>query len=306
MADQNEPGSRDETDDLLDPAEEAALRGEDGPTLVKGDDDALDIEIQESEDEDDEEDGDEPEGDEEKPAGDDAEPPAADDAPEEDADDPALPPPPVAFTEDDAKRQTAIAAAKDALFDQFDEGNLTKDEFKEKMRELETEDRALSAKHDGWTQYEADTTKAWNDGQEKWLKAHPDVVGLPPESLDAFDKLMRQYTGSGLGDGLSVAKQHDAVLAMFRERHPGVLPAAGAKPKADPAKPDKRHPADKERAKNPPESVPSLAKMPAVEQEDAADGEFARLDRLMERDFEAYEAAVARLTPEQEARYLAR
>lgn len=228
---------------------------------------------------------------EEEPA---APAPAAD----EDA---VLPPAPAEFTAADETRQAEIAKARDDLYGDYDEGNLTRDELKEKMRELDQEDRTLATKQARWGDYEEAANKAWDTASTKWLEAHPEVLKLEPDALGNFDRLMRAYTASGLGDGLSVKAQHDKVLAEFRERYPDALPK-----EEPPKKADKRHPADKRRAATPPERVPSLAGMPAAEGTDVNDGEFANLERLMERDYEAYERAVAKLTPEQEKRYNAR
>lgn len=297
--------------DLLDPAE---VDIDDEDEDVTDDDASAD----DAADEDESEESDEDEGDDDDEDGEEADDPSADDEPDapaeaekpapaaqepaKDESDVILPPPPVAFTDADQARQAAIGKEKDDLFAAFDEGNLTKDEFREKLGALEKEAHTLTAKEGAWGEYAESSGKAWDEAQTKWLAAHPEVTGLSDDHLSRFDSLLKFYTGSGLGDGQSVKAQHDAALKMFAERFPDALP----KPKA-PAKADTRHPADKRRAAAKPEPVPSLAAMPAAEHTDASDGgEFAYLDRLEARNYEAYEDAVAKLTPAQERRYMAR
>lgn len=121
-----------------------------------------------------------------------------------------------------------------------------------------------------------------------------------PKFNDALDDWVIRLSSKGVPDSEVLQQAHKKVLAEFdiTPTKAGAAPAPTAAPAAAPAKP-----ANKNRAPDLSGIPPSLGGLPAAAGADPKnEGEFAHIDGL---EGEAYERALARMTPDQQARYLA-
>lgn len=212
-----------------------------------------------------------------------------------------LPPPAAIFTDADKARLEAIEAEKDALYNKFDEGELSAAEMKAQMKALDAEDRLLTVRKSETERYEAAFETRWENDVKGWMADHAEVrtAIAVPANLESFDKIVRAYTSSALSDGLSNAEILDRALDEFNRRHPDVIPAPEDKPK-----PKAEHPADVKRRANPPKAVPTLSHIPASDIMDTSEGKVAALDGLAARDPERHEEQLLRMSEADRDRYL--
>lgn len=191
-------------------------------------------------------------------------------------------------------RLAAIDTEADALAARFDDGEMTAKEYGEALKALEAERRdldwsvrkaALSAEVE-----EQQTTRAWFTAVNEFIGEHTEIK---PGTLrwTTFDTAVRMVTSDEANASLTNRQKLDKAYAMLTAEFGGAAPAA-AKPAA-PALPPR------------PPLPPSLASIPASAVNNADDGRYAVLDRLMEKDPLAYEEAMARMSEADQAAYLA-
>ncbi|WWT39852.1 hypothetical protein [Microcystis phage Mwe-JY25] len=265
----------------------------------------LDVEPGEDEEEDDEDEGkDEPEpakADEAEPEGDKAkEPePAKADA-EAKADDEPKPATqaerqpeaqqPSAFPRFDAPADAEAKLAEidtrlQALATRFDEGEITAAELIREQRAIQGEERQIRDALLMAQMSQRAEAALFEQSVDAFLAANP-VYKPGSAAFVALDaEVRRLQTESGRTfDPAHLAAAHGNLTAAF-----GVAPKAQA-------------PQPQRQTTPRPELPPTLGGVPASDMTAAGEGEFAHLDRLNGPD---YEAALARLTPEQQSRYLA-
>jgi hypothetical protein len=186
------------------------------------------------------------------------------------------------------KQQLAELAKK------FDDGDLMATEFNEQREAIEDQREELLKREIRIETQRETALETWRDEVKNFTKDHPQYKkgGF---LYDALDKTVRelQVTAVNPLSPAILAKAHKAIQAELG------LPIEDKQAPAPAPKPTVR--SDKAR----PAPPPTLAHIPASDITDADDGgEFAHLDRLMDKDSVAYEAALKRLSPADQDRYL--
>lgn len=196
-------------------------------------------------------------------------------------------------------KRADVEKRRDAIAQEFEDGDKTAREFQAANRLLDKEENELD-----WLVRKADlsveTTKAqaeasWYKSTEAFLADHPEIM-KNELVYNAFDAVVRQVTADKANHGLSDHKQLEKAHAIWAE-------SLGIKVEAAPAPKGKTDP--KAPAKPKRDLPPILAGVPAATASETDDGKYAALDRLMETDPLAYEAALAKMSPTESDAYLA-
>lgn len=196
-------------------------------------------------------------------------------------------------------QKTAIETQRDEIAQKFEDGDMTAREFQAENRKLDKQDNDLD-----WlvrkAELSAETTQAQTEAT--WYKSTSDFLADHPEIMknelvyNAFDAVVRKITGDKANHGLSDRKQLEKAHAEWAEAL-GITVDPAAKPAAD------KKPAVAAKAKR--DLPPNLGTVPAATASETDDGKYAALDRLIETDPLAYEAALAKMTPAESDAYLA-
>lgn len=190
-------------------------------------------------------------------------------------------------------RLEAIDTEADTLATRFDDGEMTAKEYGAAIKALEAERRdldwsvrkaALSAEVE-----EQQATKAWFTSVSEFVATHTEIK---PGTLrwNAFDTAVRMVTSDEANASLTNAKKLEKAYAMLTAEFGGGPAPAASKAAALPPRPA---------------LPPSLANIPASAVNNADDGRYANLDRLMDTDPMGYEAAMAKMSEADQAAYLA-
>ena len=258
------------------------------------------------------------------PAVDEAVAAAASDEDDEDAPAPAADAPPpaaepplaaapeaVVFTDEEKTRLGALDAEVDKIADDYDNGDITRDEMKAKLKEIETERAGLVSKQARAEESERAAldyeVQAWRADVKTWQKDHPEIAALFAEGATAeqkaagalFNDLVKKTAATDLADDISNHQLLDQALYAARIRAPKMFPAKAAKPAsekplavADPA--------------TRPEKPPALSRMPAADNSAADTSRFAALDKLEGEKLEEAMASLRRTNPAQYEAFMAR
>jgi len=195
---------------------------------------------------------------------------------------------------------------------QFDDGDLTGAELNQKLAALNREEQDLrETKLRAEISYDA-RLEGWKMSATSFIEANPQYAPGTPlfNMLDAQVKTLQEaatnpFDPKILAEADAKVKEQVAEIARLT----GMAPPP-ATPAAKPAAAAAQTPAAAAAtaaaaaAAEKPAIPPTLATIPAAALEDTGQGsEFAHLDRLAQTDIAKYEAALARLTPEQLERY---
>lgn len=196
-------------------------------------------------------------------------------------------------------QKTAIETQRDEIAQKFEDGDMTAREFQAENRKLDKQDNDLD-----WlvrkAELSAETTQAQTEAT--WYKSTSDFLADHPEIMknelvyNAFDAVVRKVTGDKANHGLSDRKQLEKAHAEWAEAL-GITVDPAAKPAAD------KKPAAAAKGKR--DLPPNLGTVPAATASETDDGKYAALDRLIETDPLAYEAALAKMSPAESDAYLA-
>lgn len=222
----------------------------------------------------------------------------------EDEDDAAGPVYEAALPEDFDDRVKALNTRADDLAAKFKAGEIDSDQFIAETRKIADERAELEAMRTEVRVAERlnaqNAEHQWKRVVKTFMREVKAAEGIDyagdPEKAEKFDLFVKALAGDPKNEGKSfkwyLSQAHKATKAVL-----GIpdKPAGGQKPDA-PAKPAGRKP--------PTAAVPrNLAQVPGSDGPgDVGGDEFAELDRLTG---EAYELALAKLTPAQRERYLA-
>jgi hypothetical protein len=190
-----------------------------------------------------------------------------------------------------------LEKARDAIVEQFDDGELTGKEMREKLKPLEKEMDQLKEQRTAAnvqrdiaiTTYKDVTVPAFFSAHPEYADKDSPLYGM----LDATVRKLQQASRDPLSPQI-LERAHEQISGQLRKAL-GITEVPKPKtPAADPAKPVPKR-----------DIPPTLANVPAADINDADDGgEFAYLDRLAEQDVEKYEAALGKMPDEARERYL--
>jgi hypothetical protein len=214
-------------------------------------------------------------------------------------------------TAEDITKKGELKGQLDALFDKFADGDLSKEEFNAQKKPLEDQLEVLQGNASAQivldAQYNRDATKSWHaivaasldiakgcggiDYRDPANKAQADELDAAVKRFGQAAGLMHPDKPMAWRDKWALAEAHKDVAT--RHGKPFVVKGAAAPaPTAAPrAAPDLGN------------VPPTLRGAPAAGDANINADEFARIDAMTPAEAEK---AVAMMTPEQEARYLAR
>lgn len=191
------------------------------------------------------------------------------------------------------EQQKGFETRLDDLAKQFDEGELTAEEFRAQQKAIEAEKRVLDREIDRAEINKANAIEKWTgETVPGFMKANPQYEGaLLRDMLDKEVRSLQARAANPL-DPKILKKAHENLTAQLTA-------ALGGKPTPTP------NPKPGRQQKR--EIPPTLGGVPAANIEDTADGsQFAYLDRLMEKDSIAFEAALKKLPPHLADQYMQR
>lgn len=194
--------------------------------------------------------------------------------------------------EDAEAKLTEIANQKEALLNQFDDGDITAREYQKKLDELSKQERNIELDlREAQLAAKLETQRAQND----WIATCNAFVESNPVYKDnqrlyrALDQEVRDLANKPETANWSGQKfleeAHKELAKAFN------LPAATSNVKT-PKRPTDNLP-------------PNLAKVPAADTQDMDGGQYAVLDRLANSDPLAYEEALAKMPQAQRDAYMA-
>lgn len=193
--------------------------------------------------------------------------------------------------ENSEARLTEIATKKEALIDQFDNGDITAKEYQKALDTLSREERQIEMQvHEFTLSQKMEQQRLQNDWVatcNAFVEANT-VYKDNPRLYRALDAEVRDLAAKPETANWSGQKFLD-------EAHKNIAQAFNLSPTAKPAAatPSARR-----------ELPPNLARVPAADVEDTNGGQFAVLDRLATTDPIGYEEALAKMPEGQREAYL--
>ncbi len=191
-----------------------------------------------------------------------------------------------------------IKSRRADLAQKFDDGELSAKEYNTQMEALADEADALKE-----ARFKADLAREMSEqqDQQRWADTVSEFVADHPEigrnelTWTSFDMVVRKVTGDAANASLSYAKQLSKAHAIWSEQL-GIAPVkseAGTKAQAQ------QRPVEREERRVP----KTLAHVPASDLTETDNGKFAALDRLAEKDPDAFEARLARMSDAERDEY---
>ncbi|WP_159953035.1 hypothetical protein [Rhizobium sp. 18065] len=214
-----------------------------------------------------------------------------------DADEPVETTPRWILPADFKDQQESIKKGLAELATKFDAGELTADEFMTERGTLEEKSTELLRRQITADVQRETAIDTWKGEVSTFMGDHPQYKSPVLQGLlDAEVRKLQAESVNPLNPKL-LAKAHANIASQIEAAY-GV--------KSEGKKPDDNKTPAKPAGKPRPEIPPTLSSMPASDISDADDGgEFAHLDRLLDRDSQAYEKELAKLSPDVRDRYLA-
>ncbi|WP_296763714.1 hypothetical protein [Sediminimonas sp.] len=269
-------------------------------------------------------------GEDTTPAGDDTQPAAAegeeasaqpepDPEPKPAPQEAAAPPAPDVDMEQVENVLGAYEDKRKGILDKFDDGEMTREEFQSQMTALDDERVEATVNKRMVEDQQRKEEARWNSAVGAYLDQYPDIKGNQ-ELLQRFDQHVRQVTADPDFAHLTYAQQLAHAHAQWAvkaqalgvEGVPDVKVAPKKKAEQAQKKPDpKPDPKPQQRAADEAptndglgDAPQTLARAPASEITGGSDDKFAAL-RQMEKNAtpDEYEAAVARLSPDERDQY---
>lgn len=202
-------------------------------------------------------------------------------------------------------RLTEIYEARAKLLDDFEDGELTKDDYLTQLDEMEKEARSLAteaSKHQAlYEDHQKSIEEAWKREAKTYLDTH---AGLKEETvLRAYDSIVRSMNSNPLFAAMRndtfLAAAHDTLYAQREhlglEVPPRIAPKPEPKPEALKAKPKEERPGAPRTLRTVPQSDPASA----------GDNRFAPVDATLESgDPQKIEKAMNSMSPEQMEEWL--
>lgn len=195
--------------------------------------------------------------------------------------------------EDAAAKLAEIETQKDALLNQFDDGDITMREYQQKIADLDKSVRAIERAQDraelAAQMDQQRLQNEWNKTCETFVDSHPVYKDMPwaYKELDAKVRDLASQPDTAQWSGQKFLDEaHKALAAKYK------FPEAAAADKTG----------DKQRQQR--ELPPNLAKVPAANVEDTNGGRFAVLDRMANSDPVGYEETLAKMSETERNAYL--
>lgn len=193
---------------------------------------------------------------------------------------------------DIADKYAAIDTKEEELIAKFEDGDMTTREYNAELRKLNKERNDLE-----WLERKAELSQetaqqqledTWLTTVKAFLPDHP-AISENEENWNSFDQVLRTVTAVRINAGQAYGKAElERAYKIWADERGIEVKAPAAKASAAKA------PAAKDEQKK--ELPPTLAKVPAASNEDTDDGKYAALERLADKDPQAYQEAIAKMS----------
>ncbi len=204
---------------------------------------------------------------------------------------------------DSDKQLTEIKQQKVALADQFDEGDITNREYQQKLDELNQQERKIEREIDRARLAEdmeaQRKNNAWNDAQADFMADHPEYEDETRREM--FNAVFRNVAKRDEFSALPVTRANS--LKLLRAAHDAFIHATGGSPEPDDKGNGKVTNAPQQQKKK--DLPPTLAGIPSADVTDTNSGRWASLDRLRDKDYQAYEDKLFSMSDADRDAYLA-
>lgn len=203
---------------------------------------------------------------------------------------------------------TAVKAERDALLQQYDEGELSADDYEKQhaaltQREVDATIVIQKAEADELAANQA-SAGAWDATISAHMTAYPELS--TPQHNAAFDQMIKTIDAAtpGLSDSdlLNQAHQRYSAFAFANGNPLTSTPADEKDPDAKAGEAGDK--AVDETAKTRPAPIPTLAGAPAADSNAPTDGTFAAIDKTLGEDVFGAMDRFETMSPEQQKRYL--
>jgi len=200
---------------------------------------------------------------------------------------------------DIADKYAAIDTKEEELIAKFEDGDMTTREYNAELRKLNKERNDLE-----WLERKAELSQetaqqqledTWLTTVKAFLPDHP-AISENEENWNSFDQVLRTVTAVRINAGQAYGKAELERAYKIWADERGIEVKAPAAKATDPAAKASaaKAPAAKDEQKK--ELPPTLAKVPAASNEDTDDGKYAALERLADKDPQAYQEAIAKMS----------
>lgn len=213
---------------------------------------------------------------------------------------------PVDLTAYDQRLQEFRSKEKE-LFDQYDDGDLSREEFESQRQELAQQETEIIEQRAIAKQQQADESNRWNSAVNDYFKEY---AGLKDDKIiSAFDAEVRAVTSNPVLANKSFSEQleiaHKRLLTTAGDYGLKDVPQLkGQEPDPAPQQQQAQTPARDVRGDDLRNAPPTLARVPASDMTDAGDSQYAALQRIIDNGSpEEAEAAMAQLSPEERDRF---
>ena len=202
-----------------------------------------------------------------------------------------------------ADKYAAIDTKEEELIAKFEDGDMTTREYNAELRKLNKERNDLE-----WLERKAELSQetAQQQQEDTWLTTvkaflpeHP-AISESEENWSSFDQVLRTVTAVRINAGQAYGKAELERAYKIWADERGIEVKAPAAKEPD-QKPAAKAPAAKNEQKK--ELPPTLAKVPAASNEDTDDGKYAALERLADKDPQAYQEAIAKMSAAEYEQY---
>lgn len=193
---------------------------------------------------------------------------------------------------DIADKYAAIDTKEEELIAKFEDGDMTTREYNAELRKLNKERNDLE-----WLERKAELSQetaqqqledTWLTTVKAFLPDHP-AISESEENWNSFDQVLRTVTAVRINAGQAYGKAElERAYKIWADERGIEVKAPAAKASAAKAT------AAKDEQKK--ELPPTLAKVPAASNEDTDDGKYAALERLADKDPQAYQEAIAKMS----------
>ncbi len=216
---------------------------------------------------------------------------------------------PPAVEDPNAEKRKELADSLGTLKEKFEEGEIAfedyldqRDEVKDTLRSLDLKESIRrEMEEDRRVQTEQELTARWEQDQKTFFSQNSDL-SQDKDLMGIFAQQANIKIQDPAWDAVPNGKLLEQAAAEARAIHAAAGVVSGEKDKKGLI--HKRQEANREAGKK---TVQTLSGMPASKGNEDAGAEFEYLDRLLdEGKVEKLEAAIAKLTPDQEERYLSR
>lgn len=196
----------------------------------------------------------------------------------------------------------ALEAAKVAAFDAWEDGDMTRDEYLEKVKEIDTTTKDTVSKRAVAESQEKAVYTSFINTAKGYFGENPDLATA--EHAEAYDRHVRAVTGSPQYQHMTHRQMLEAAHKLYAAEADvlGVkVPAFKAATKAaDPAPADTQQEAPKKRSRPGDKAPKTLANVPNAASVSVSDGKYSSIAQKLENaDAAEYERILGSMSPDE-------